>query len=149
MQCRDVCPRRANPDRWRLQDRGRDAGRPVPPHPACRAGGKVQEIASLTLSWRGIIYLALTSPRPTKAGFWIEPDRLIGVGARAVGVALGAISDTSIAEGRGEFGNEPDRLIIIGNGTVGVALVVVGDSSIVEGNGVFGIEPDRLIEVGK
>ena len=41
LQRRDLCPRRQNPGRWRLQDRSRDAGRPVPAHAACRAGGAV------------------------------------------------------------------------------------------------------------
>ena len=41
LQRRDICARRADPDRRRLQDRRRDAGRPVPPHPACRTGGAV------------------------------------------------------------------------------------------------------------
>ncbi len=66
LQRRDLRARRADPDRWRLQDRGRDAGRSVPPHAACRAGGAVHEVADfatssvienvlffLSLPWRG------------------------------------------------------------------------------------------------
>ena len=53
LQRRDLRPRRADSDRRRLWNRGRDAGRPVPPYPACRAGGAVQAIASLTIPSRG------------------------------------------------------------------------------------------------
>ena len=44
LQRRDLRARREDPDRWRLQDRKRDAGGPVPPHAACGAGGAVQEV---------------------------------------------------------------------------------------------------------
>ena len=42
MQRHDVRARCEDPDRRRLQDRRRHAGRPVPPHAACGIGGKVQ-----------------------------------------------------------------------------------------------------------
>jgi hypothetical protein len=44
LQRRDFRPRRPDSDRWRLRNRRRDPGRPVPPHPACRAGGAVQAV---------------------------------------------------------------------------------------------------------
>ena len=41
LQRHDVRARREDPDRRRLQDRRRDASRPVPPHAACGIGGAV------------------------------------------------------------------------------------------------------------
>ena len=37
------------PDRRRLQDRRRHAGRPVPPHAACRTGGAVYEVTAVSV----------------------------------------------------------------------------------------------------
>jgi len=48
VQRRDVCAGREDFDRPRLQDRRRDASRPVPPHAACGIGGAVQAVSALS-----------------------------------------------------------------------------------------------------
>ena len=48
-------------------------------------------------------------------------------------VALGAVGEAPIVEGKGVLGIDLDRLVIVGDGMIVVALGAVRDAPIVEG----------------
>ncbi len=52
LQRRNLCTRRQDADRWRLQNRGRDSSGPVSLYAACRTGGAVQQVRDLILRSR-------------------------------------------------------------------------------------------------
>src|SRR6202023_2587410 len=60
----------------------------------------------------------------------IEFYRLIEIGQRAVGLALGGPGAAAIVVGRSRW-IELDRLVVVGNGAVGIAFAAPGDAAIV------------------